>query len=256
MVNGMHKASFQEIAECEHKRVRCLLCPHRCVIDPDKTGLCKVRVNQHGILCSLVYGKHTSVALDPIEKKPLYHFHPGTEILSFGTIGCNLSCAFCQNWEISQADFSGKTLRDVPPEDTYRMIREYHAIGAAYTYNEPFTNYEWVFDTAKILYHDGAKNVLVTNGYVNEEPLLKMVPFIHAANVDVKSFHNEFYHKICGGSIGPVLRTVEILVKKKVHIEITALIVPGENDRAEHMRDMVDWLSALDPFIPLHLSRY
>jgi len=252
----MHKALYQELINKEENVVRCRLCPHECVIGPDKTGICRVRKNNKGILNSLIYSHHTSVSMDPIEKKPLYHFYPGSEVLSFGTYGCNLKCGFCQNWEISQHDYDEKGTRDILPEKAFQLARDYRALGIAYTYNEPLINYEWVFDTAKILHEEGLKNVLVTNGFISEEPLLKLLPFIHTANVDLKSFADDFYKKICKGAIGPVLRSIEIMVRKKVHIEVTVLVVPGENDRPEMMSDLVDWLSALNPQIPLHLSRY
>lgn len=252
----MHQSLFQEVTDRTKKTVKCCLCPHSCIIQPDNVGICRVRKNSDGTLYSLIYSHHTSVGMDPIEKKPLYHFFPGKQILSFGTLGCNLSCGFCQNWEISQGSFDESITRNINPDDALRLSKNYDSIGIAYTYNEPFVNYEWVFDSSKLLHEEGLKNVLVTNGYINEEPLVKLLPYIDAANIDVKSFTNDFYKKLCKGTVGPVLRTVQIMVKKNVHVEITVLIVPGENDKEDEMKDMVDWLASLNPDIPFHLSRY
>ncbi|MFH1379269.1 MAG: AmmeMemoRadiSam system radical SAM enzyme [bacterium] len=251
----MHKARYQKISDVP-QAVQCCLCPHNCFIKEGHTGRCRVRKNFKGILYSLVYAKHTSVGLDPIEKKPLYHFHPGTKILSVGTLGCNLSCGFCQNWEISQSSYREELIREIQPKEMLQLVRNYDSTGIAYTYNEPLINYEWVYDTAQIMAEHGFKNVLVTNGYIHEEPLGNLIPYIDAVNIDVKSFQDEFYVKICKGKIGPVLRSVEFLFKKNKHLEITFLVIPGENDHPAIFKDFVDWISALNPSIPLHLSRY
>ncbi len=240
----------------EDKKVQCFLCPHHCVLDDGKIGICRVRKNDNGKLYALTYNQFTSVALDPIEKKPLYHFYPATEILSFGTIGCNFRCQFCQNWEISQRTFDEATTRTVTPEEAVRMARTYNSIGIAYTYNEPLINYEWILETANLARKSDLKNVLVTNGYLDEEPLENLLPYIDGANVDVKSFRNEFYRKICAGKLDIVLRTVEIMVKRKKHVEVTNLIVPTLNDKDEEIEDLTDWLYGVDSEIPLHFSRY
>lgn len=252
----MHKALYQKTIDTDSKKIQCFLCPHNCIIPDGSAGRCRVRKNTGGILYSLIYGRHTSVALDPIEKKPLYHFYPGGQILSFGTLGCNMTCGFCQNWEISQKPYSDELTREIMPDDVTRLIRNYRSIGIAYTYNEPLINYEWIYDTSQLCSEEGFKNVLVTNGFISEEPLIKLIPRIHAANIDVKSFQDAFYKKLCGGSIGPVLRTVEVMVKKGVHVELTFLVIPKENDDKTVFRDFVDWISSLNRSIPLHLSRY
>ena len=236
--------------------VKCQLCPHECVIANEKTGLCRARKNHSGKLLSLSYDKFTSINIDPIEKKPLFHFHPGTSILSVGTIGCNFACDFCQNWEISQANFNGMAVRTLTKEFALKYAMENKSIGIAYTYNEPLINYEWVLDTAKLFKENNLKNVLVTNGYINETPWEKLVPFIDAANIDVKSFNDAFYKKYCKGKLAPVLKSVETMVKMRKHVEITTLIIPGENDSDEEIRNLTGWLSSLSPDIPLHFSRY
>lgn len=215
-----------------------------------------MRQNQDGKLYSLVYEQFTAVNIDPIEKKPLYHFYPGSSIFSLGTAGCNFHCQFCQNWEISQKKPGELNLRQISNEDIVRMAKENKTMGIAFTYNEPLMNYEFVLTCAQKARRAGLKNVLVTNGYIQEEPLLKLLPFIDALNVDVKSFRDEFYKKICGGRLAPVLRTVEICVKKKVHLELTTLIVPHENDSTEEIEDLTDWVYSLGEDIPLHFSRY
>lgn len=244
------------ITSKENKKVQCILCPHNCIISEDKIGICRIRKNIDGKLYSLTYNEFTSVAMDPIEKKPLYHFYPGSEILSFGTVGCNLRCQFCQNWEISQQDFGAIPTRTISPDEAVRLAKTSDSLGISYTYNEPLINYEWLFETAKLAQEYNLKNVLVTNGYLNEEPLEKLLPYIDAANVDVKSFRNESYRKICGGSLDAVLRNVEIMVKRKKHIELTNLLIPTLNDSTEEIEDLTDWIYALDKEIPLHFSRY
>ncbi|MCB4792102.1 MAG: AmmeMemoRadiSam system radical SAM enzyme [Elusimicrobia bacterium] len=236
--------------------IKCQLCPHGCVIGNEKTGICRVRKNHSGKLFSLTYDKFTSINLDPIEKKPLYHFHPGTYILSVGTIGCNFACDFCQNWEISQASFNGIQTRTLTKEFALKYAIENNSIGIAYTYNEPLMNYEWVLDTSKLFKEKGLKNVLVSNGFINEEPWEKLVPFLDAANIDIKSFNDEFYKKYCKGKLAPVLRSVETMVKMKKHVEITTLLIPGENDSDEEIRKLAGWLAGLNTEIPLHFSRY
>jgi len=240
----------------ENKKVQCLLCPHNCVISEGKNGICRVRKNENSKLYSLTYNEFTSVAMDPIEKKPLYHFYPGSEILSFGTVGCNLRCQFCQNWEISQQDFGTLSTRTITADDAVRLAKTSNSVGIAYTYNEPLINYEWLFETAQLAQKYNLKNVLVTNGYLNEEPLENLLPYIDAANIDVKSFRNEFYRKICGGSLDAVLRTVEIMVKRGKHVEVTNLLIPTLNDTIEEIEDLTDWVCGVDKEIPLHFSRY
>lgn len=247
----------KESVHCElmsGARVRCLLCPHYCLLKKGQIGNCGVRKNEYGRLYSLIYGEVTSVALDPIEKKPLYRFHPGTQILSLGTRGCNLKCPWCQNFSIAQC-------LDCPTEAiTSKQIitraKQLKSIGVAYTYNEPFIWYEFVYDTSRLVREAGLVNVLVTNGYVNQKPLEELMGLIDAMNIDVKSMQDEFYHKYCFGRLKPVLRTAEYAVDK-CHVEITNLIIPTLNDKEENIKKLVDWmLNKLGKDTPLHFSRY
>jgi pyruvate formate lyase activating enzyme len=236
------------------KEVQCFLCPHLCRIKDGKVGFCGVRTNKAGKLYSLNYGRVASVALDPIEKKPLYHFHPGEFILSAGTIGCNLSCLFCQNWSIS------KEVRTPTEPMTSRALidraKELGSFGIAYTYNEPFIWYEFVRETAEAARKAGLQNVLVTNGYVSPEPLKELLPLIDAANIDLKSIRDEFYRKICSGTVTPVLATIKALCSA-CHVELTNLLIPTLNDSDEELAELVDWVyNNVGANVPLHFSRY
>jgi len=235
-------------------RIHCRLCPHECRIADGKTGICRVRQHREGVLYALTYSQVTSVNLDPIEKKPLYHFYPGSVILSLGTLGCNLACDFCQNWEISQDTVPTRTLT---PQQALEMAKRERAnIGIAFTYNEPFIWYEYVHDTARLVHEAGLKNVMVTNGYVNEEPLRTLLPFIDAMNIDVKSYNEDFYRTLCKGKAAPVRRTVEITHAAGCLVELTNLVIPGYNDSEDDIRALVDWVAGVDPAIPMHFSRY
>ena len=251
----MHEALFYE--KGEDNRTFCRLCPKLCTIREGRTGFCRVRKNQGGVLYSLNYGRVSSYAMDPVEKKPLYHFYPGSAVLSLGSVGCNLQCGFCQNWQIAHADPGTVYLS---PAEAVAAAREeirrgVKCVGLAYTYNEPFMWYEYVCDTARLARKEGLKNVLVTNGYVNEEPLRQLLPYIDAMNIDVKGFTEEYYKSTCLGRLEPVLRTVEIS-RAHCHVELTTLLVPGLNDSEEEIRRLVDWVAGLSPDIPLHFSRY
>ncbi|MEN6564986.1 MAG: AmmeMemoRadiSam system radical SAM enzyme [Veillonellales bacterium] len=232
----------------------CGLCPKGCMIGEGGAGFCRVRKNTGGKLFTENYGQVSSYALDPIEKKPLYHFYPGSYILSLGTWGCNFSCRFCQNWQISQT--SPHTL-ELLPEAAVRLAREQGEknIGLAFTYSEPTVWYEYILDTAQACRRQGLKTVLVTNGYINPEPLDKLLPYIDAMNIDVKAFNPEFYRQICAGSLADVKQTVE-RAAGRCHVEITTLLIPGLNDGAGELKKLAQWLSGIDPAIPLHFSRY
>ena len=236
------------------KRVRCRLCPYECSIPPQGKGACGVRRNIDGTLYALVYGKTTGFSLDPIEKKPLYRYHPGEHILSLGTRGCNLHCEFCQNWHTSQ-EIDGPT-QEITSEEVVERARSLDSFGIAYTYNEPFIWYEFVLDTARLAKAKHLENVLVTNGFVNIEPLKGMLPYIDAMNIDLKAFDEDFYIKICKGRLKPVLDVIK-LSAAKCHVELTNLIIPTMNDSEAVIRKMVDWIyENLGPGLPLHLSRY
>lgn len=252
----MKEAQFWE--KKDDRVAHCHLCPQHCVIREGRSGFCRVRKNEGGVLYTLNYSRVASYALDPTEKKPLYHFYPGSHLFSLGSVGCNLRCGFCQNWQISQKD--APTI-DVAPDEAVRWTlrarrQEPGCIGLAYTYSEPSMWFEYVLDTAWSAKQEGLKNVMVTNGYVNEEPFRKLLPFIDAFNIDVKGFTEDFYRKICIGRRDPVLETVEMARDAGKHVEVTNLLIPGKNDSPEEIEAMVDWLASVDPDIPLHFSRY
>ncbi|MBN1460771.1 MAG: AmmeMemoRadiSam system radical SAM enzyme [Armatimonadetes bacterium] len=249
---ALEKARYWEPAE--GGRVRCVLCPHECSIPEGRVGLCHVRENISGTLRTHNYSRVSAAHWDPIEKKPLFHFHPGAEILSLGTVGCNLACAFCQNWSISQARTG--TRRLTPDEAVAMAEGQEGNLGIAYTYNEPFIWYEFVLDTAQMIKARGLHNVLVTNGYVQEEPLRELLPFIDAMNVDVKAMTEQFYRELCRGRPEPPRRTVEIAYEAGCLVEVTNLVIPNWNDAEEETRSLVDWLAGVGRDIPLHFSRY
>jgi pyruvate formate lyase activating enzyme len=234
----------------------CPICPHLCALEEGQIGLCRARKNQNGIVISMNYGIVTSIGLDPIEKKPLSRFMSGSKILSVGSFGCNLSCPFCQNYTIACGD-EGNSIRSISPVELVEMATRkipQGNIGVAYTYNEPLIGYEYVSDCAKLVRQKNLKNVVVTNGYINPKPLEDLLPFIDAMNIDLKGFTQEFYSKL-GGKLEPVKRTIATAVQS-CHVEITTLIISGENDSEEEMRTLSSWLADLNPHIPLHISRF
>jgi len=236
------------------KKIHCRLCPQECARRDGEIGFCGVRTNKGGKLYSDVYEKITSLALDPIEKKPLFHYHSGEFILSVGTKGCNFHCGFCQNWQISQE--SSTPTERMTSQEIVEKAKKSGSFGIAYTYNEPFIWYEFILDTATLAKKEGLQNVLVTNGYVNEGPLRKLLPLINAMNIDVKSMDPEFYKKVCKGRLEPVLKTAEI-AKKNCHVEITNLIIPTLNDKEELIEKLATWIKdKLGVDVPLHFSRY
>lgn len=239
----------------EGERADCVLCPWHCHINPGKVGRCSVRRNTQGVLHTLNWAEVTSAALDPIEKKPLYHFHPGSTILSVGTFGCNLSCGFCQNWQISQ---ERPATQVILPEQAVALADERRRdgnIGLAYTYNEPFIWYEYLRDTAPLIKQAGMYNVLVTNGIVEREPLEELLPYIDAMNVDIKSMSEQFYLQQCKGQALPARQTVERAFGR-VHVEITNLLIPGHNDSDDDLKALVDWAAGVSPALPVHFSAY
>lgn len=235
----------------------CELCFHHCALDDGQTGLCRARACQDGKIISLNYGKLTSLALDPIEKKPLRRFHPGSLILSVGSFGCNLRCPFCQNHEISMAGDSGIPTVEVSPEQLAAQAAElvpHGNIGVAYTYNEPLIGYEYVRDCAALVHEQGMVNVLVTNGTVEEEPWRALLPLVDAANIDLKGFTPSWYRRL-GGDLETVKRSI-VLAAERCHVEVTTLLILGENDSEEEIRELARWLASISPEIPLHLSRF
>lgn len=251
----MKEARFWE--QLSDKKVRCNLCPNTCVILPGQQGVCRVRENRDGRLYTINYGQVTSLGLDPVEKKPLFHFEPGGLVLSLGTYGCNFSCVFCQNWQISQMRprYTMMTPEEVVRAALSQRKRYKNTVGIAYTYNEPTVWFEFVYECARTAKNAGLKNVLVTNGYISQEALEEVLPFIDALNVDVKAWQESFYRRLVHGRLKPVLKTVE-RASKSAWVEVTYLVIPGENDQEEDMRTFSSWLKSVDPKIPLHLSRY
>lgn len=238
----------------DNNRVLCQLCPHNCNIGEDGRGLCRVRKNDGGTLYTLNYNKISALSLDPIEKKPLYHFYPGSNILSVGSVGCNLKCSFCQNYHIAQEE-DVKT-EDITANELVDMARnQENSIGLAFTYNEPSIWFEFVYEAVTISKYYGLKNVLVTNGFINENPLKDILPFVDAMNIDVKGFTEKYYKDVCKGLLEPVKKIVE-MAAKQCHIEITTLVVSDLNDSIEEIGQIGYWLSSIDKNIPLHLSRY
>lgn len=236
--------------------IPCELCFHHCQLKEGQTGLCRARANRGGRIVPLNYGKLTALALDPIEKKPLRRFHPGSMVLSVGSFGCNLRCPFCQNAQIAAAGAESPT-RDCPPEALVRQalgLRGQGNIGVAYTYNEPLVGYEYVQDCAALVRQAGMCNVLVTNGTIEEGPWRALLPLIDAVNIDLKGFTEDWYRTL-GGDLETVKRSI-ILAAEHCHVEVTTLIVPGENDGEEEMRALSGWLSSVSPEIPLHVSRF
>ena len=219
--------------------VHCLLCPNSCVIQPGKRGRCGVRENQAGSLVSLIYGKCSGVAVDPIEKKPLFHFLPGSMVFSLGSVGCTLGCLHCQNYHISTASPDQYPLQDLTPEEAVDQAREQGCAGIAWTYNEPTIWYEYVLESAKLAKRAHLATVSVTNGYITPEPLRELAPYVDAMNIDVKAFTEQFYQKICQGRLAPVLEACELVCSLGVHLEVTYLIIPGLNDSREELRGVL-----------------
>ena len=243
----------------KHKgsNVQCFLCPRNCVIEESKIGFCGVRQNQKGKLYSLVYGKATGVQIDPIEKKPLYHFKPGTAAFSIGTVGCNLVCQHCQNWATSQAKPGQWHTYDMTPEEIVEKAKQEHCSTIAYTYNEPTIFFEYVLETAKLAHKKGLKNILVTNGFTGKEALLDIIKYIDGANVDLKAFDNEFYKKYSGAWLEPVLESIKTYKKKKVWLELTNLIIPTLNDDTAKLKEMCAWIKEnIGVDVPMHFSAF
>lgn len=243
----------------EDKAVECELCAHRCRIGAGKKGICGVRENKRGVLYTLVYGRAISRNLDPIEKKPLFHFLPGTLSYSLATVGCNFRCGFCQNWEISQKrEIAGDTIpgQALPPETIVREALLYKCRSISYTYTEPTVFFEYAYDTAKLAQEKGLKNIFVTNGYQTPEAVDKMRGAIDAANVDLKSFSEEFYSRLCKAHLKPVLDTIKNMYEVGIRLEVTTLLMPGQNDSPEELRKIADFLAGISVDIPWHLSRF
>lgn len=241
----------------KQKTVQCQLCPHFCVLKPGERGKCRVRENQEGKLISLVYAKPCAVAIDPIEKKPIFHLLPGSKSFSVGTAGCNLACKFCQNWTSAQRDPENVRSLDLEPKKLVEEAIKSACTTIAYTYNEPTIYYEYVLDTAKLARKKAIKNIMVTNGFINPEPIKELYPLIDAANIDLKAFEEDFYNEFCDARLKPVLEAVKLMKEAGTWIEITHLVVPTLNDKIEKIKEMCKWIiDNLGEDTPLHFSAF
>ena len=237
--------------------VQCELCPKRCVIEPGQSGECRVRINIDGVLRTVVYGFPCSIHIDPVEKKPLFHFLPGSGILSLATVGCNLHCRNCQNWEISQANPEDSRAIFCPPEKLVELTKHNHCPSLAYTYTDPIIFYEYTYDTAKLAREAGLRSVLVTAGYINEEPWKRLLKYIDAANIDLKGISDDFYIRVCSGTLKPVQQALVLAKASGILLEVTNLIIPTLNDKPEQIRKLCHWVKAnLGGETPLHFSRF
>ncbi|MFH0762898.1 MAG: AmmeMemoRadiSam system radical SAM enzyme [Candidatus Omnitrophota bacterium] len=252
------------------KSARCFLCAHRCVIANNKFGLCGVRQNVGGVLYAHTYARAAAVQIDPVEKKPLYHFIPGHLSFSVAAAGCNFRCGFCQNWQISQASLvkqeqsSSGTVPVLPvlpgetllPQEIVRLAVENKCRSISYTYTEPTVFFEYALDTAELAKEKGLRNIFVTNGYMTKEALLVIKPYLDAANIDLKFFKESSYKRICAGALGPVQDSIRLMHELGIWVEITTLIVPGENDSEIELRDIAEFIASINKGIPWHISRF
>ena len=237
--------------------VQCQLCPKNCIIGHGQSGDCRVRVNIDGVLRSVVYGFPCSVHIDPVEKKPLFHFLPGSRILSIATVGCNLHCKNCQNWEISQANPEESRAVSCGPAKLVGLAKEHSCPSVAYTYTEPIVYYEYTYDSAKLARDKGIRNVLVTAGYINAEPWKELLRFVDAANIDLKAMTNDFYREICSATLEPVLDALVLAKASGVMVEVTNLIISTLNDKDEQIRELARWVRAnMGSETPVHFSGF
>lgn len=241
----------------EKNTVICDLCPQNCIIGKGKIGFCGSRKNIDGKLYTLNYGRPIAIQIDPIEKKPLYHFYSGSDILSVGTVGCNFECQFCQNHQISRNPVATNTTQYYSPSEIVDIAIEKQCPSIAFTYNEPTIFGEYLLDIAKIAKKRGLKTVMVTNGYINQDPLKEIYQYIDAANVDLKAMEDDFYEKLCAGKLDPVLNTIKLLHKMNIFLEITNLIIPDYNDSEKSLLQLIHWIKKnLGTDIPLHFSAF
>ncbi|MCP4256312.1 MAG: AmmeMemoRadiSam system radical SAM enzyme [Planctomycetes bacterium] len=252
----MKEAMFYESL---NGKVKCNLCNHYCVIADGKRGICGVRENRKGKLYSLIYGKSVSAGIDPIEKKPLFNFYPGTAAYSVASVGCNFRCHNCQNWTISQMPKGkgGKIVGDnLSPEEIVMNAKNSGCKSIAYTYTEPTIFFEYALDTARLAQKEGIKNVFVTNGYTSAEAIKKIAPFLDAANVDLKSFREEFYHKVCGAKLQPVLDNIKLYKELGIWVEVTTLLIPGYSDDEHQLEEIAGFIRSVGEDIPWHITAF
>ncbi|HAJ95813.1 MAG TPA: AmmeMemoRadiSam system radical SAM enzyme [Actinobacteria bacterium] len=245
-------------SKLKNNKIRCDLCNHRCIIEDGEKGICCVRENRNGILYSLVYRKLISENIDPIEKKPLFHFQPGSNSLSIATVGCNFKCFFCQNYQISQMPSDDKNIegRDISPGEIVDHAIENDCSSISYTYTEPTIYFEYAYDTARLASKKGLKNIFITNGFMTRECIEMIDPYLDAANIDLKSFSEDTYRDKIGGRLKPVLDNIKTMHEKKIWIEITTLIIPGFNDSLDELEKIAGFISSVDKGIPWHISAY
>nr|QNO54980.1 GTP 3',8-cyclase [Methanosarcinales archaeon ANME-1 ERB7] len=253
----MKEAMFYE--KLEGNAVRCLLCPHQCKINESRRGICGVRENRGGVLYSLVYGKVIARGIDPIEKKPFFHFYPGSEAYSIATVGCNFRCKNCQNFEISQMPKEGEKLivgEDASPEEIVAAAKQYGCRSIAYTYTEPTIFFEFAYDTARLAHKEGIGNTFITNGHITEEAIRTLVPYLDAVNVDLKGLSEDLYQKICGGHLKPVQDAIKLYKSLGVWVEVTTLVIPTLNDFEEEFRGIAEFIKSVGVDIPWHISQF
>lgn len=255
----MKRADFQRPIDKDKKNVECFLCAHNCHINDGKRGICQVRENRDGTLYSLVYGKLVSQNVDPIEKKPLFHFLPGSLSYSIATVGCNFRCSHCQNYDISQYPrrHEGAILGDsATPEQVVATAQEYGCQSISYTYIEPTIFFEFAYDCAKLAHEKGIKNVFVSNGYTSPEATKKIAPYLDGNNIDLKAFTDKFYHEVCGAKLAPVLDTIRLMKELGVWVEVTTLVIPGWNDSDNELQQIARFVKSVDPEMPWHVTRF
>ncbi|MBS3768306.1 MAG: AmmeMemoRadiSam system radical SAM enzyme [Candidatus Cloacimonetes bacterium] len=249
------EAQFYE--EMGQDYVQCHLCPHNCLLKEGQKGICGARKNINGKLYTIVYSRPVAINIDPIEKKPLYHFYPGSRILSISTAGCNLRCNFCQNWEISQSNPSEVNTEKKTPKQIIDLAKQYECKSIAFTYTEPTIFYEYMYDIANLAQENNIKTVMVTCGYINEEPFRKLCQYLDAANIDLKGFSEDFYDTYTTGQLQPVLNILKTAKEENINIEITNLVIPQANDSTNIIREMCNWIAdSLGTQYPLHFSRF
>lgn len=242
----------------KENKVKCNLCSHRCVIVPTKRGICGVRENREGVLYSSVYGKSIATHIDPIEKKPFFHFYPGSSAFSIATVGCNFRCLHCQNADISQAprELGQIAGEELSPEKIVTLAKHHNCKSISYTYTEPTVFFEYAYETAKLAHQEGIGNNFVTNGYMTQEALRTIQPYLNAANVDLKAFTEEHYRQVCGARLGPVLDTLRLMKQLGIWVEVTTLVLPTLNDSEEELRQIAEFILSLGAETPWHVTAF
>ena len=250
----MKEAMFYN--KLEGGKVKCNLCNHQCVISASKRGICHVRENRGGILYSLVYGKVVANSIDPVEKKPLFHFYPGSAAYSIATVGCNFRCLHCQNWNISQVENGEIFGKEIPPEKIVDDAINSRCKSIAYTYTEPTIFYEYAYDIAKLAHKKGLKNIFVTNGYISKDALEEFSPYLDGANIDLKGMSKSFYKHVCGAKLQPVLDNIKLHYDLGIWVEVTTLIIPGYNDGSDELKKIAEFIRNIDTNIPWHVTAF